>query len=55
MIILQISTQNRYTDGSRPFLIRDSKNYPLRDWEKLFESIKRNARAGLLDFVILED
>lgn len=55
MIILEISNQHRYTDGSRPYIVRNSENYSLTEWENILEYLKRNAGAGLVNFVILGD
>jgi hypothetical protein len=55
MIILEISNQHRYTDGSRPYIVRNSENYSFSEWENILEYLKRNAGAGITNFIILED
>ena len=54
MIIKEISTQTKNDDGTRPYLIRDSKKYTCSEWEIILQYLKRNAAAGLLKYEIIE-
>lgn len=58
MIIKEISTQSfdeRYPEtNNRPYLFRNSENYPPQEWQKIIECLKRNAAAGLLRYEIIE-
>lgn len=54
MIIKEISTQSKNADGSRPYMIRDSKKFSRAEWEIFLEYLKRNAAAGLLKYEIIE-
>ena len=53
MIIKEISTQSTNPDGSRPFIVRDSKNYSPEEWKKILEYLKRNHAAGLLKMEVI--
>ena len=54
MTVKEISTQTVYDDGTRPYLIRDSKKYTQSEWAIILEYLKRNAAAGLLKYEIIE-
>ena len=53
MIIKEISTQSRYNDGSRPFLIRNSKDYTPQEWRQILQYLRLNAAAGLLRWEVI--
>jgi hypothetical protein len=54
MIIKEISTQTVNDDGTRPYLIRDSKKYTPSEWTTILDYLKRNAAAGLIKTEVLE-
>lgn len=54
MIIKEISTQSRNEDGTRPYLFRNSENYPPQVWRQMLEYLRRNAAAGLLRWEVIE-
>lgn len=59
MLIMEISTQSMdkslYPEtGGRPYLFRDSKDYPRDAWKTILEYLKRNQAAGLLKYKVIE-
>lgn len=53
MIIKEISTQSFDASGKRPYLIRNSKDYPPKEWKKILLYLRRNAEANLLTYKII--
>ena len=54
MIIKEISTQSFDENGERPYLFRDSKDYPPKQWKIILEYLKINAEIGLLEYEVIE-
>lgn len=54
MIIKEISTQSFDENGERPYLFRNSKDYPPEKWEMILEYLKINAEANLLKYEVIE-
>lgn len=54
MIIKEISTQSFDENGERPYLFRNSKDYPPKVWERIIEYLKINAEMGLLKYEVIE-
>ena len=54
MIIKETSTQSFNENGERPYLFRNSKDYPPKEWERILQYLKRNAEANLLKYEVIE-
>lgn len=54
MIIKEISTQSFDENGERPYLFRNSKDYPPKEWEKILQYLKINAEANLLKYEVIK-
>lgn len=54
MIIKEISTQSFDENGERPYLFRNSKDYPPKVWEMILEYLKNNAEINLLKYEVIE-
>lgn len=54
MIIKEISTQSFDENGKPFFLYRDSKDYKPEEWKQILDYLKRNAKAKLLKYEIIE-
>ena len=54
MIIKEISTRSFDENGERPYLFRNKKDYPQKQWEIILEYLKINAEMGLLKYEVIE-
>lgn len=53
MIIKEISTQSFDENGDRPYLYRNSTEYPPEAWGMILKYLKRNAELNLLKYEVI--